>query len=268
MAEISVIMPVYNAGSYLAQAVNSILTQTFTDFEFLICDDCSTDASGTILQQFAARDNRIKLFRNEKNSGIVVSLNKLLSHVSSPYIARMDADDIAIPERLEKQYRYMQKNPHIHIAGGQLEVINEKNETLGYRYYSADPDKIFRNALCGNPLAHPAVIMRKQFIESLGGYRDVCGCEDYELWLRALQNGAILTNLPDVLLRYRINSGQIKQRDMKRTLWSTIALQQKYLFTGRLFSFKALLYNWAEIVLLLCPNKMLLKLFMKMTYRK
>ncbi len=268
MAEITVIMPVYNAEQFLESAVKSILSQTFANFEFLICDDCSSDDSGRILQVFANQDQRVKLCRNNKNIGVVATLNRLLTLASSPYIARMDADDIALPDRLEKQYRFMQTNPHIDIIGGQLEIINETNDTIGYRRYATDSVTIKKNALCANPLAHPTVFMKKKLFDTLDGYRDIPGCEDYDLWLRAIKNGAKLANHPDVLLRYRISSGQIKQRNMKTSLYSTISLQQKYLFLREFFSLKALFFNLTELVLLIFPNSFLLQLFMKATYRK
>ena len=268
MAEISVIMSVYNTEKYLVSAVKSILEQTFSDFEFLICDDCSTDASWEILQDLASRDNRIKLFRNEKNQGPTVSRNKLQAVATAPLIAVMDADDIAFPDRLAKQYEFMQKHPHIGIAGGQLEIIDETDRKIGTRDYHQDADKNASGILCSNPLAHPSVIMRKEVIDALGGYHDIHGCEDYDLWLRAVDHGFAITNLPDRLLRYRISSGQIKQRYMKGSLRSTIALQKQYLLKRKFFSFKALFYFFAEHLLLLLPNKFLLKLFMYLTYKK
>lgn len=267
MAQISVIMPVYNAGKFLLPAIDSILQQSFTDFEFLICDDCSSDGSGDVLSRAANRDPRIKLLRNEKNSGITFTLNKLIAHASTPLLARMDADDMAFPERLALQFKFMQNHPDVAVAGGQLAIIGEENESLGSRIYPAAFADIRKVLLCQNPLAHPTVMMRKSAVENLGGYIDQTGCEDYYLWLRMVENGFELANLPEKLLHYRLNANQIKQRDMKKSLLSTITLQKKYIFKRGFFSLKALCFLIAEHGLLLLPNKLLLKLFARMTYK-
>lgn len=235
MTEISVIMPVYNAGNFLQQAIDSILQQSFTDFEFLICDDCSNDSSSEILQQAAKRDTRIKLLYNDKNCGVTFTLNKLLAHATAPLIARMDADDVAEPERLSLQYDFMLKHPETAVAGGNLEIIDEENSSIGKRIYPQSFKAIKKVMMCQNPLAHPTVIMRKNVIEKLGGYQEQVGCEDYYMWLRVVENGFELTNLPETLLRYRLSANQIKQRDMKKSLYSTIKLQKKYIFKRGFF---------------------------------
>lgn len=267
MAKISVILPVYNAGKFLQPAIDSILKQSFTDFEFLICDDCSSDNSPAVLQKAAELDSRIKLLRNEKNSGITFTLNKLLANTSAPLIARMDADDVAVPERLSLQYDFMLKNPAVAVAGGNLEIIDEEDSPLGKRIYPQSFSAIKKVMLCQNPLAHPSVIMRKDVIEKLGGYLEQVGCEDYYMWLRAVENGFELANLPETLLHYRLSANQIKQRDMKKSLRSTIKLQRKYIFKRGFFSVKALCFLLAEHGLLLLPNKLLLKLFTRVTYK-
>ena len=260
-------MPVYNAEKFLLQAIDSILHQSFTDFEFLICDDCSTDNSAEILQKAAAADSRIKLLRNDKNSGVTYSLNKLLQEASAPLIARMDADDIAMPNRLELQFEFMQNHPATAVAGGDLEIIDEDNKSLGMRYYPRSWKEVKKQMMCRSPLAHPAVIMRKSVIDQLGGYIEQPGCEDYYLWLRIAENGYELANLPETLLRYRLSANQIKQRNMKKSLLSTIRLQKKYIFKRGFFSLKALWCLIAEYGLLLLPNNWILKLFTMVTYK-
>ncbi|MBR7130967.1 MAG: glycosyltransferase [Lentisphaeria bacterium] len=266
-SKLAVIMPVYNAEKFLQQSIDSILQQSFADFEFLICDDCSVDDSAEILRRAALTDKRVKLFRNEKNSGVTYSLNRLLQEVSSPFIVRMDADDIALPDRLKKQYEFMQNHPEVAVAGGDLEIIDENNNTLGMRYYLRSWQEIKKQMMCRSPLAHPAVIMRKSVIDRLGGYLEQPGCEDYYLWLRIVENGYELANLPETLLRYRLSAHQIKQRDMKKSLLSTIRLQKKYIFKRGFFSIKAFCVMIAEYGLLLLPDKLILKLFSRVTYK-
>ena len=260
-------MPVYNAEKFLQQAIDSILQQSFTEFEFLICDDCSCDSSNEILRQAAMADSRIKLLHNDKNSGVTYTLNKLLREAASPFIARMDADDIAISNRLQLQYDFMQKNPEIAVAGGDLEIINESGENIGKRCYPRTYQDIKSSIICRSPLAHPSVIMRKDVIDKLNGYLEQRGCEDYYLWLRIVEKGFKIANLPETLLRYRLSANQIKQRDMKKSLFSTINLQRRYIFKQGFFSFKALCFLIAEHGLLLLPNKWILKLFTRVTYK-
>ena len=260
-------MPVYNAEKFLQQAIDSILQQSFTDFEFLICDDCSCDSSNEILQQAAMADSRIKLLHNDKNSGVTYTLNKLLREAASPLIARMDADDIAIANRLQLQYDFMQKYPEVAVAGGDLEIINESGVIIGKRCYPRTWKDIKSSIMCGNPLAHPTVVMRKDVIDKLNGYLEQRGCEDYYLWLRIADSGLELANIPEILLRYRLSANQIKQRDMKKSLFSTIKLQRRYIFKKGFFSFKALWCLIAEYGLLLLPNKWILKLFTGVTYK-
>ena len=268
-SKIAILLPVYNAEEFLRECLDSMIAQTYTEWELFACNDGSTDSSLQILNEYAAEDRRITILDNPENMGVVKTLNRLLKVVPEDvdFIARMDADDIALPDRLEKQIHYMQKNPHIDIVGGQLEIIDEKNNTLGYRRYATDPITISKNSICANPLAHPTVFFRKELINVLKEYRNIPGCEDYDLWLRAIQNGAKPANLPDVILRYRISAGQIKQRDMKKSLYSTIKLQWKFLFCGKFFSFKALVHHLLVFGLFVFPDKILLKLFMKVTYR-
>ena len=261
------IMPVYNGGKYLSEAIDSVLQQSFADFEFLICDDCSTDGSAEILARAAGADKRIRLFCNEKNSGVALTLNRLLKEVRSPLVARMDCDDICSPDRLEKQFAFLTEHPEIAVAGCQLEIIGEAGERLGHRSYPVDMKSIRHLLMCRNPLAHPAVMMRLSAVEAVQGYQDITGCEDYDLWLRLAAQGSVFANLPETLLHYRMNSQQIKQRDMKKSLRGTIAVQSRFLFRKGFFSLRALSFFAAEFMLLLLPNKLLLKLFARVTYK-
>lgn len=207
---VSVVMPVYNAEKYLAEAIRSILSQTYRNFEFLIIDDGSTDRSAAIAADFAWQDQRIRLIRQPDNLGLVAVLNWGLDLAQGKYIARMDADDISLPERLEKQIAYMHAHPEIGILGCKIQYIDETNKlsTVPVSFHS---DLFIQwNVLFTNPFSHPAVVMRKAIIDQhqLRYDPQAVHVEDYEFWGRFLlvSEGE---NLPDVLLQYRIHPGSI-----------------------------------------------------------
>ena len=144
---VSVIMSVYNGEKYLVQAIDSILNQTYQNFEFIIIDDCSTDNSSHILQEYAKKDSRIKIIKKEKNIGIkgfIENLNLGISIAEGKYIARMDADDISLPERFQKQVTFLENNPEIFMVGAQIDFINEKNEIIGEKAGALEHEEIVK----------------------------------------------------------------------------------------------------------------------------
>lgn len=199
---ISVLMPVYNGEKHLAEAVDSILAQTFADFEFIIVDDASTDATAALLADYARRDSRIRILTNESNSKIAFSLNRGLAEARAPLIARMDADDWSHPERFAKQYAFMKSHSEIAVCGTWLEVY-DSGEVWPWPCGDAD---IRARMLFDSSLAHPTVVFRKQIVESLAEGYDVTTppAEDYDLWARLAVHAEVrFANLPEVLLRYR-----------------------------------------------------------------
>lgn len=209
---LSVIMSVYNNAAHLYPCVQSILQQHFDDFEFLIVDDGSTDGSTEILRELAATDSRIRLIIRE-NKGLVASLNELLEAARAPLLARMDSDDIAMPERFAKQIAYLSAHPHIGILGTNTHDLDETGLLLPvpamYPFSAADVRRLLE---LGPPVCHPSVMMRTALIRDLGGYRAAFRhAEDYDLWLRATRVTQI-TSLPDRLLLYRRSVQQISQK--------------------------------------------------------
>lgn len=202
-------MPVYNGEKYLREAVESILGQTFTDFEFIIVDDGSTDTTPTILEEYASKDHRITILTNEHNSGICVTLNRGLDAAQGEYIARMDADDISLPTRLEKQIAFMDKHLEVGALGTSLEVFAE-----GFAPYQfpmqTNPRQCRADMLFNTCMAHPSVVIRKCVLTEHGlNYDDhFRGVEDYHLWWRISQR-ADVCNLAEPLLRYRKHPQQI-----------------------------------------------------------
>jgi glycosyltransferase involved in cell wall biosynthesis len=209
---ISVCMPVYNAKEHLAEAVDSILNQTRGDFEFLIIDDGSTDGSAEVLKRYASSDPRIRLF-SQPNKGLVTTLNKLIDQARGEFLARMDADDIALPERFERQVDYLRAHPDYVLVGSRVLLIDPEGDPLCDWCTLEDQNAIdsgFLQCERGTLISHPAVMMRRDAVLAIGKYRPFEVIEDVDLFLRLSEYGRI-TNLPDVLLKYRMHNGNISK---------------------------------------------------------
>jgi len=203
MPEVTVLMPVYNAEKYLGEAIDSILRQTFSDFEFLIIDDGSTDRSIDIIHSYD--DSRIRLVINEQNMGIGRTLNKGIELASSGLIARMDADDISLPDRLEKQYGYLTAHPECSLVSSNVEVISEDGERL--YLYQRDSKLFYFNLTFYCWIYHPSVMYRRQHVQDVGMYPATLS-EDFRLWSKLIRKYAIY-NLKDILLKYRMTSQSV-----------------------------------------------------------
>ncbi|MCO6045366.1 glycosyltransferase [Aeoliella sp. ICT_H6.2] len=208
---ISVILPVYNAERYVAEAVESILAQTYTDFEFLIIDDGSTDGSLKVLEHYAQRDERIRL-KSRPNTGYVVALNEMLSEARGEFIARMDADDISLPDRLQKQTDFLVPRLDHVCVGTAVTHVDSENEVLAKLPIKRTHEEIDRAHMVENVWAvivHPTVLIRRAALDKVGGYREeMLYIEDYDLWLRLAEIG-LLENLMEPLLRYRVHLGSV-----------------------------------------------------------
>ncbi|WP_353230835.1 glycosyltransferase [Novosphingobium sp.] len=211
---ISVAMSVYNGERFLAAAIDSVLAQTCPDFEFLVMDDGSTDASPAILADYAARDPRLRVF-TRRNRGLIASLNELLALARAPLVARMDADDVCLPDRFEQQARFLGEHAEVGVVGTWTEDIDENGAP--YPLHVADHPldhagfvaAVVTGALL---LCHPAVMFRRDLVRDVGGYHPAFRhCEDLDLWLR-LASVTRIANLPQRLLRYRHYSGQVSNR--------------------------------------------------------
>lgn len=201
--QISVIMPAYNAEKYVAEAINSILSQTFTDFEFIIINDASTDSTKNIIESF--QDPRIKLINNEQNKCVAKSLNIGISAAKGKYIARMDADDISLPQRFQTQFNFMEQNPDIDICGSWIETFGENKCVIKVPENNNDiKDELFFSC----SMLHPTVIFKRDL--NLQYFSDFPRAEDYDLWCRKI-NELKFANIPKVLLHYRIHNCQVGQ---------------------------------------------------------
>jgi glycosyltransferase involved in cell wall biosynthesis len=214
MPAISVAMSVYNGDRFLAQAIESVLSQTFTDFEFLILDDGSTDSSPRIIAEHAEKDSRIRPILRE-NRGLIASLNELLHVARAPIVARMDADDISQPRRFSAQIAFLDDNPDHGVVGGWSEDIGEQGEPLvrdGEDHPLTHEGILEAIENGGQIICHPAAMFRRDVVLSVGGYHAAFRhCEDLDLWLR-LASVTKLANIPERLLRYRRYPDQVSSR--------------------------------------------------------
>lgn len=201
LSKISVVMPVYNEQEHLKESIESILNQTFTDFEFTIIDDGSTDGSADIVESY--RDSRIKFYKFEKK-GIVKQLNFGIKTSKTQIIARMDADDIAELNRFQEQFDYLQKNPGVSVVGSNVLLIDEKAKVICQKVYPENHEDIEFVMPIENSICHPSVMMRREVFNDFGLYNEnYYGAEDYKLYLNLLLLGRKFYNIQKVLLKYR-----------------------------------------------------------------
>ena len=213
---ISVIMSTYKADErWLRESIESILNQTYRDFEYIIILDYpDNDVHKSVIEEYALKDDRIHFYINEKNMGLTDSLNRGLSLCHGEYMARMDADDISLPDRLERQMKYLEKN-HYDLIGGITEMINENGSLLySIKSVPTDPKKINKALRYSQCIAHPTWLGRKEVFEKNAGYRHMPLCEDYDFTLRAVLNGFVVSNLNEAVLKYRMTSNSISRSNL------------------------------------------------------
>ena len=226
MELVTVLMPVYNTKEeWLRLAIESILGQTYRDIELLIVTDGPTDNSCKVVEEYANIDSRVKVIHNEKNLGLIKTLNKGLSIAKGNYIARMDSDDIALPNRLEVELKHLIDNS-LNLTGGRLQKIDEagkKISTPTMIYTDEQVNRVIRYSDC---MPHPTWLGTKDLFEKLGGYREMKYCEDYDFLLRATAHGCRLGMCDQVVLNYRINSGGITRSNSLRQFLSANYLKK------------------------------------------
>ncbi|MDO0824921.1 glycosyltransferase [Desulfosporosinus nitroreducens] len=204
--KVSVVMSVYNAEKYLRQAVDSILNQTFEDFELIMIDDDSSDCSADILQEYKDQDERVILLKNENNLGLTKSLNRGLAIAKGEYIARMDADDISAPERFTKQVDYLDQHPDYSFVSCIGCYINENGNREQLRLFPEANEEIYAMMPKVDAVMHPGVMFRKDDIEKIGNYcEDFRVVQDYDLWFRGMAAGYKFYNIQEPLVLFRRN---------------------------------------------------------------
>lgn len=206
MPRVSVIIPARNAGSYIYNSLSSILKQSFSNFELIVVDDGSIDNTSEIVLNLSI-DKRVRLFKNPDGGNMSSALNLGISHSCGEYLVRMDADDVALPNRLKTQVDFMDNNPDIVAAGSYVRTFGVGISRV-WRFPTA-PAEVDAELLFRNPIAHPSTIIRKDAIRRVNGYdTDFQYCQDYALWGRLINIGNI-TNIPSILLKYRRHPGQM-----------------------------------------------------------
>ncbi|MBI9073494.1 MAG: glycosyltransferase [Melioribacteraceae bacterium] len=210
LPDISVIMPVYNSELYLKEAIDSILNQTFQNFEFIIVDDGSEDNSKKIIKSY--KDDRIRFFERE-HLGIVNQLNFGIKKARGKYIARMDSDDLSLSNRLEKQFEYLQKFPNVKLVGTDIKIINEDSKEIYIRNYPKTAAEIEYQMPIYSAFCHPAIMIEKKTIISFNGYDEKLeSAEDHILFLQMLENSIEMRNLSMTLLKYRIHMKSVTSK--------------------------------------------------------
>lgn len=217
---ISVIMPVHNAGDYLAEAIASILNQKNVSLELILVDDHSTDQAIKNLTKKITQDVRFKLFSSEER-GVVAAMRIGYAQAQGKYIARMDADDISLPYRLFEQLNYLQQHPEIGIAGGQIKIISDSDIAEGFLLYEkwlnnlCHPEDIERELFIESPIPNPTAFFRREIYEQLNGYQDPVWAEDYDMWLRAHALGIKMGKPDKIILHWRDHERRLTHCDSR-----------------------------------------------------
>lgn len=263
--KISVIMAVFNGEKYLQESIESILNQTYKDFEFIIVDDGSFDRTPEILKDWTKRDSRIKIIANEQNIGLTKSLNKAIKTAQGKYIARQDADDVSLLQRLEKQIEYLENHPEIKVLGTFSYAINKKGDILGKNTLPVSFSEIKKNLIKKNPFIHSSVMIEREALNKFGLYNEKFRTgQDHELWFRILKN-VKGENLPLFLLKKRYLPDMISINKEKEQLKCLLFLRKEAIKRGD-YSKICYIYLLRPYLSLKCPlflKKFLRKYFLK-----
>lgn len=261
--KVSVLMPAYNAEKYIDEAVQSIADQTFTDWELIIVDDGSKDNTLNKLKDWKKRDARIKVFENERNSGIVSTRNKLIDLAEGEYIAWLDSDDIAISDRLEKQVKVLDADKDIAVVGGGLEFF-KGDKVLSKRLYKQNDSEARKDIFKFSPISQGAAMYKKEYVVEVGKYDDkILTAEDLNLTFR-LANQYKIANIGDIVIRYRQHENSETASRIRMMEINTLKIRFKYLFSKSNFkpNFSDYIYNFSHFVsLYLIPGKVKVWLF-------
>jgi glycosyltransferase involved in cell wall biosynthesis len=224
--KISIVMPVWNGERYLKEAVESILAQTFSNFELIIIDDGSTDTTHDIIKNYSRSDKRVRVIRLA-HEGIVVALNRGVQESRADWIARMDCDDIANPQRLEKQWKALQRNPDAVLCHTNIQTFGSPG--IGRPQHFPRTKKMLLIRMCLHcAISHPSVIFSKKAFMSAGGYRlDERHAEDYALWQRMLPLGDVI-GLPERLLQFRVHEDSISKKASSVQMALTVSIREKF----------------------------------------
>lgn len=276
---VSVIMPVYNAGDFLVEAIKSILKQTYKNFEFIIIDDCSTDNSWKILQKFKKKNKKIKIYRLKENVGVSQTVKFAIEKAKGKFLARMDADDIAVTTRLEKEINYLLKNPETVAVGTQCCLINKDGKTIGKKTFPTKFEDIYKYIFTFIPVQQPTLMINKTKLpkDFKYYYDSLDTAEEVELLFKLFQYGKV-ENLKESLHYYRLHDKNTSLKNLKKTFLLTLISRVKAIFK---YEYKPTILGIIStlvqsLIILLMPSKMVLKIYWllrelknkKVVYRK
>ena len=232
-------MPCYNVAATLDETIRSLLEQTYTRFEIIAVDDGSEDSTLNQLQTWAGRDARVRVLARE-HEGIIPALNAGLAECRSTLVARMDADDRAHPERLERQVEMLEADPGLAVCASLVEGFPLDEVREGFQIYIewlnhlVSHEAITREIFIESPLAHPSVAFRKRWVEDVGGYQEYGWPEDYDLWLRLYLAGARFAKVPEILVYWREHEQRLTRTDSRYSVENFIRAKAHYLCKGPL----------------------------------
>lgn len=262
----SVLMPVFNNRLFIEEAIESILAQTFQDFEFIIINDGSTDGSKELIENYSRKEQRIRVISDDDNRGIVPALNRGLRACCGEYIVRMDADDISIKDRIERQIAVMEINQDICVLGGAMSYIDTSGKELGIVRYC----EYNKSILAKTPLLHPTVIMRREYLSkhALCYMEKYNFAEDYFLWLQLSRFGRI-SAIDDIVLKYRVHKQATKVKQVKGTIWATLKAKKDAILILKIRpSVSDIFIMCMEFILFLLPSGLVLFLYFKTAFKK
>ena len=246
---VSVIMPAHNVEKYIDEAILSILNQSFKDFELIIVNDASNDNTGEIIEGYAKKDSRITCIHNKSQQKMAKSLNIAIQKSKGKYIARMDSDDWAYPNRLKTQVKFLEKNSEVSIVGGSIDICESNLKVINERHYLKTDGEIRANLFRFSPFCHPSIMVRSEHLIQAGcydGYYLVA--DDYDMYFRIGHHGK-MANLPDKLMKYRVHYGSISHVKGSRQEFETLFIRLKaVLLYGYKMSFFDKIYFLGQLL--------------------
>lgn len=259
----TVLMPAYNAEKHISTAIESILDQTYKDFEFLIIDDGSQDKTWEVIQKYAKTEKRIVAVKNDKNLKLAGVFNQGIQLANGKYIARMDSDDWSYPTRLEKQLEFLENNPETVIVGCWVEICHENLEKIHIRNYGVTDREIRRKIFRFSPFCHPAIMARRNAMLSCGGYNPllILG-EDYDIYFRLGKKGKF-ANLPETLFKLRLHDSSTFRQNLKLVRRNTLYVRLKAVveYEYKMSFIDKIIFIGQYLIFMMVPQKYLMKLF-------
>jgi len=255
-------MPVYNAGDFLMEAIESIRNQIYTDWELIVIDDCSQDNSQKILNEFTTKDKRIKVFRKRRKEFLSGCLNLALKKCRGKYIARMDADDISLPLRFQKQVELLEKNPNLVAVGGHEEIIDENGETIGVKKFPIEPTQCHNLMINYMTIQPPVLMARAKAMKNLKYDTQIAKNDDIDMHFQLLQRGDF-SNVDEVIFQYRKRADSLTHSKAKRVFFMALRVRLraiiKYGYRPNFIRLMLLLLETGLVLLL--PPKLIVALF-------